>query len=641
MLESPHMKTKKSNSSDLKIKFGSVFPALLLAGAILCGPGWGVQRCAAQLFPSSAGDEQSYSIGVFQLTVNPAFNFLFAPYPNTPGNYYYPGFSPVGGVLTSPTMYDFVDTYIAVSASHNRAANPTYFTSPDPGGVRVGTVAHPGFPNFIPNYSPRYAFLPPVFATAPNNVDEIMTEIEGFNLATTTGSAGQLNCPTHDPRVPDLGPSININMVVAGPAFIPGLPQNRRSIGMVQQLPPIVAGTDFPAQSFFDIFVEVTLPQTSGNNSAIDFPGLLSGIPRPPGQTQDGAVLYNDANNPLVIVNPNVMSLPPTAVYIHGQTLAVPMKFKYANPPYWAADDVIGYLVLAGHGVFPNPSNDCAKVAGGVTTLLDQTLGPVGAPMPGMAIPWVQPTNTFPTPNSGYDSLVDTIVDPTSGVTNVNDDTVSFPNGTGFVYIRDISLGNFNNSIQPPPPSSSATYSEANTEMLFELSQDGVNWSTESATGPMMASISNTTVAGSTSTFDTEMLQLDISGGSLPPAMMIRESPTKQSLGKHTIAPDPHGYRVSSFFDVFLELSVNDGLDWIPAERSIRVQASVPPAAPGSIFGSKAGPNILLQWQNNFTLQSTPDLNVPFTDVGGPVPVTSGIYSNLMSGHAMFYRLRK
>ena len=408
---------------------------------------------------------------------------------------------------------------------------------------------------------------------------------------------------------------------------------------MVQQLTPTVAGTDFPAQSFFDIFVEVTLPQVPGNNSANDFPGLLSGIPLPSGQSQDGALLYNDANNPLVIVNTNVTSLPPTAVYIHGVTLAVPLKFKFANPPYWAADDVIGYLVLAGHGVLPNPSNNCAQVAAAETTLLDQTLGPVGSPLSGMPVPWLRPTNSFPTPDSSYDSTMNTFVDPISGTTNVLDDTVTFTNGTGFLYIRDISLGNLLNSIPPPPYLGTNYYNPPGTVAAMQLSVDGQNWFTAEASGPASVTISNSTAAGNTtSTFDTEMLSLNLSGTGPFGSFMVRESPTKQSLGRHTIRQDPRGYRVSSFFDVFLELSVNDGITWHPANRSIRLQASLPPAVPGSIFASQIGTNVVVQWQNNFTLQSTTDLQLPFTDVKGPV--TSGSYTNLMKGNAMFFRLR-
>jgi hypothetical protein len=60
---------------------------LLLASATLLGPGWGIPRCAAQSFPSVLTDEQTFSIGVVQIVVDPSFAFLFAPAPTYA--YYY------------------------------------------------------------------------------------------------------------------------------------------------------------------------------------------------------------------------------------------------------------------------------------------------------------------------------------------------------------------------------------------------------------------------------------------------------------------------------------------------------------------------------------------------------------------------
>lgn len=65
-----------------------------------------------------------------------------------------------------------------------------------------------------------------------------------------------------------------------------------------------------------------------------------------------------------------------------------------------------------------------------------------------------------------------------------------------------------------------------------------------------------------TGTFQTEMLALDLSGG----GAMIRESPTMASLGQTTITDLGGGlYRVESFFDVFTELSLDGGQNWLPA----------------------------------------------------------------------------
>ena len=93
------------------------------------------------------------------------------------------------------------------------------------------------------------------------------------------------------------------------------------------------------------------------------------------------------------------------------------------------------------------------------------------------------------------------------------------------------------------------------------------------------------TCAGSdssgTSYFDTEMLQLDLTGGNLPSGMRLRESPSKQSLGKHTVRATSSdgaggGSVVDSFFDVFLELSSDGGKSWSPADAPARLAFLAP-----------------------------------------------------------------
>jgi hypothetical protein len=65
-----------------------------------------------------------------------------------------------------------------------------------------------------------------------------------------------------------------------------------------------------------------------------------------------------------------------------------------------------------------------------------------------------------------------------------------------------------------------------------------------------------------TDTFDTEMLSMGLIGGG---PFMIRESPTRASLGRTSVVPDGGGYRIDSFFDIFTELSVDGGQTWAPS----------------------------------------------------------------------------
>jgi len=91
-------------------------------------------------------------------------------------------------------------------------------------------------------------------------------------------------------------------------------------------------GPDFPASSFFDVFVQVDIPPCA------DFPG---------------ATFYNIM--PLIVKNDNLMGFPPKVSYLHDSSSIVPILFlktdTAASPPRWLKDDVFGYFLLAGHGV--------------------------------------------------------------------------------------------------------------------------------------------------------------------------------------------------------------------------------------------------------------------------------------------------
>jgi hypothetical protein len=632
LLESAYMKTITPNLSGIKAESGSLFLTLLLAGAGLFGPGWSVPRCAAGGFPTTATNGSTFSIGVVQIVVDPNFAFLFAP---SNSFSYYPGYAgPASGILTGPVMFDG-NTMIGESSNQVVGSEAFPAAVGTPGQYPAGTT----YSNIL-GYA-DYALIPSQFVTVPNGgvvptgVHAIFTEIEQMDLVGYV-PLNPSNAPCSDPRVPTPssgstgqggGPQINVQ---AGPGAMgigSSLPMNRRSIGMVQQITN-GAASDFPAQSFFDIYVEVNLPQVPGTAANYDFP-------------TNGAVLYNDTSDPLLIENFDLTNLPPTATYVHGNTTAVPIRFKYSNPPYWAAGDVLGYLTLAGHGVFTNVVTASAPCAAATAPggLLDQVLGPVGSPIPPPPVPWLRPTNSFPTPGSGYNSVENTFVDPSTDVTNINDDTVSFAVGTQPIYIRDLSLGNLGNSAALPAGGNSQPYNSSSATVNFQVSQNGVDFYPAVLSGPTAIEVYNTNgISGSTTTYSLQMTQLTASGTWVGGNVYLRESPTLPTLGKHTVAPDPRGYRVSSFFDVFLELST-DNVHWYPANRSMRVLASMPPAAPGSIFASQIGTTVVVQWQNNFTLQSTPSLQIPFTDVSGPV--TSGSYTNPISGNAMFFRLRQ
>jgi hypothetical protein len=115
-------------------------------------------------------------------------------------------------------------------------------------------------------------------------------------------------------------------------------------------------------------------------------------------------------------------------------------------------------------------------------------------------------------------------------------------------------------------------------DIFTEVSLDGgATWAPMSThgTGHMLY----TSVLSPPELYQTEMLSLDIAGGDLPAGVMIRESPTLASTGQTTIKSLPGGgYTVDSFFDVFTEISLDDGQTWTPSQNSMHLVGSPEPA---------------------------------------------------------------
>jgi len=107
------------------------------------------------------------------------------------------------------------------------------------------------------------------------------------------------------------------------------------------------------------------------------------------------------------------------------------------------------------------------------------------------------------------------------------------------------------------------------------------------APAPCQVKVTLTQVNGDTRTFQTEMLSLDLSGGTLPAGVMIRESPTLPSTGQTKItAFSKGGFLIDSFFDIFVEVSLDGGQTWAPETNGpTHVVLSEPgPAVPGVSF---------------------------------------------------------
>jgi len=121
-------------------------------------------------------------------------------------------------------------------------------------------------------------------------------------------------------------------------------------------------------------------------------------------------------------------------------------------------------------------------------------------------------------------------------------------------------------------PSGPNEIEDFNSQALGMISANGGPNDNMNANGPVRTEVFGK-VGNVTGTFNTEMLQLNLSGVSaIYGPFMIRESPTLASLGQTTITDIGGGlYHIDSFFDVFTELSVDGGQSWIPSDSSTRV----------------------------------------------------------------------
>ena len=238
-------------------------------------------------FQVGGTDDKMTSRGKFQIVVREEFRPLMAGYPGYDGT----------SKLDSPDLYD-PNTVVGRSPYHLDG------DATDSGGASVGTAG-----TIISDSD--FSLVPPGFE-GPAGTREVHTEIRELNL---TAGPIAVRAGTDAPDQP----------------ISPGEVESQSASGN--------PANDFPADSFFDVFVEVDLP------AAASFPG---------------GTLFN--SDPLLVENTNVTILPPKVVYRHGNSSAVPLYFKSDHLPEWGAGDLFGWLTLAGHGAgFDDSPEDIAE----------------------------------------------------------------------------------------------------------------------------------------------------------------------------------------------------------------------------------------------------------------------------------------
>lgn len=82
---------------------------------------------------------------------------------------------------------------------------------------------------------------------------------------------------------------------------------------------------------------------------------------------------------------------------------------------------------------------------------------------------------------------------------------------------------------------------------------------------------------GAVRTFDTELVTFELGGSTAPAGAMVRESPSLASTGRTTITTLSGGeYRIETFYDVWLEISLDGGGTWDPADAAVRMTLGLP-----------------------------------------------------------------
>jgi hypothetical protein len=262
----------------------------------------------AQMFPPQGNDSTS-SLASFKVQIMPQFVNLFTR-PNPPGS---PincmGFDPTTNILSGPQMFD-QQTVIGRSTSVPDGSPA------DLNGVPVG---QPFQAIQVSNVNENMLIPPPGFpcggvsgCTTGPGTNEVHTEVESLHLL---GGGAAVRA----------GQWYNSS---GGTSW----PPRRISPGEVEAQSGPGGLSDFPASSFFDVFVQVDMPACPA------FPGAFP-----------GGTLYNLM--PLVVKNNQVRSFPPTVVYLHDASSIVPILFLNDHPGFWNKDDILGYFLLVGHGV--------------------------------------------------------------------------------------------------------------------------------------------------------------------------------------------------------------------------------------------------------------------------------------------------
>jgi hypothetical protein len=602
---------------------GVVGAAMALLGAA------GTTSLSAGNFPTVPTDEPPQtSFGLFTIQVLNKFQPMMAGTANGGGYQLYYGYGPSSGVFTSPLLYGASGagagtTEIGVSAAH--CLDPS-----DPGLNTGANQCSATYPSFTASYSgdPGTPLLNPVYEPPgfPNSgaYNEVFTYMESMGLYAYS------NCVYSSSLVPPPAPySINTPMVVAG-ALNGVYPTRGRIVsgqlsacsGTAPNYPSLYSdySSGSPAQSFFQVYVEVRIPGAAGFGTDVGTDIYLT-------NATPNSISF--ADGPLIIENTDVESLPPGTLYIHGGALfTVPLHFAAAGHDAsgtiaWNAGDTFGTLTLSGHQLGPT----CGQSLSQFTNFVNLVLGFPGQSALVPPTLWSFSSNSFPCAGVAYSSL------PGINFGGGSMDELVFSNTDyGNIHVRNLVNGGFTNNITPPVGGIMATSINLSSSLSCEVSLDDTNWySALGSAGSMNLSITNTGTSGKFTLYNTAIVAMTnvLNQTTFPAgAFILKASLTKSSTGRHAVASGGGGNFIASYFDVSYVLEDNGSSTGFPANRSIRLQVSEPRcgvAGQGVYIQRNHSTNILSWASSNYTLQGTTNLTgAVWVDIGTNSPASLG-----------------
>jgi hypothetical protein len=129
----------------------------------------------------------------------------------------------------------------------------------------------------------------------------------------------------------------------------------------------------------------------------------------------------------------------------------------------------------------------------------------------------------------------------------------------------------------PPESFSINSFFDVFTELSFVGYPEPPNYLMPmTCNSPVVIQVNYVSTSEGTSTFQAEMLSMNLTGTAYGQGVIIRESPLLHSNGEITIEDLGGGggggrYKIDSFFDVFTELSLDGGMTWMPGDMPMHL----------------------------------------------------------------------